>query len=139
MSKYILEISEHQAAVIQSALDLYMRIGMGQYGEILQHSPFFYTGGSANTEKYCAGRDAAEPLLDHVKMLMTDLPSRNSYYSIGSKEISGAYRTACDVRDVIRHFISWDKEPKGGWTVNFDKPFHHNRKEPLAKIGKKDD
>lgn len=134
-NSYRLLISEEQAAVVMDALELFMRIGMGQYGEILEHSPFRSNGTKPDVNRFCQARDSAESFLQAVKQVMTGLP-RNSYYGISSPDISDKYRTACDIREVIRHRLSWDKNPEGGMTVNFDRPFHWNHAVPLPTFDK---
>jgi len=37
------------------------------------------------------------------------------------------------MHQVIRHHLSWEREPAGGVMVGFNKPLHVS-KEPLAKV-----
>jgi hypothetical protein len=64
--------------------------------------------------------------------LATGLP-RNAYHGIFSDKIPDEARVAWDLHQVIRHRLSWDDQPEGGITVNFDTPMKYG-KEELAII-----
>lgn len=34
---------------------------------------------------------------------------------------------AHDIHDVIRHQLAWDRNPEGGFTVDFDKPYQESK------------
>lgn len=137
MSKsYTLHLTEKQARVIVNALDLYSRIGMGQLKEVayvLRQNPL----------------PKADPELDARITLLSDIRDRldtlsrywmngSGYYGITSKSISDVFRTAWDIQQVIRHRLAWDRNPKGGITVDFDNPMVTSE-EALPKIEAKED
>ena len=109
---YSLHCSKKQLAVIQDAVELYSRIGMGQYREILdiQFSPISpkrkEEGGQYLRDFYSkwigTDKDQAEKILDQIFMKRANLPF-GSYHGINSLQISGKFRTAFDIMQVIRH------------------------------------
>jgi len=119
--KYILEVNEKQAQVVSEAMELYARLGIGQYGELNHMSP---PQKPAHAESFfLAVKDLERYVFDET----TARPS-----------ISGAaepYRIAYDVYQVVRHRLAWDKEPAGGVQVWYDKPFRVSE-EKLPKIKK---
>lgn len=130
MKRYQLTLNETQLNVLQHALDLYFRLGMGQVKEATDRMipPLKDTG------EWCNRRDATEAvLIEARRMAMPELASDNSYYSIHSQEIDESNRVACDIHDVVRHRLAWDRFPKGNFGVAWDTPAHKSR-EPLPTI-----
>lgn len=123
---YILKITEDQAKIISKALDLYSRIFMGQFKEILD----FQFGWKMELEDHEWCRKA----LQTVKRVATGLEN-NAYYGIFSEKISNKARAAYDIHQVIRNKLAWDNNPNGGITVNFDKPINTSAM-PLPDIKK---
>jgi len=126
MNEYKITVTERQADIIIDALDLWSRMHMGQWNEILMFA------------KNHDCRFEAEKLIDVLRFICGMLPGRSpsGYYGIHSKEISDSARVAWDLQQVIRHRLSWDRDPEGGWTVNFDTPMQSCEEEPLARIEK---
>ena len=128
--KYMLEIDSTQASVLINALDLYSRIHIGQFTEILK--PFRFS-------KKVEIKDvrAAEHMLDAVKFLLTGFEYGVSY-GIHSEEVSDDARVAYDLQQVIRNVQSHTERPlkKGDWRgVNYDTPFTSSTTHPeLAKM-----
>lgn len=124
--KYTLTISERQGDVLTWALDLFMRIGIGQVGEAL-------TVADATFKKFDPKWHELRTVMESISYHLTGI--RHGGPSITNKEVvNDVFRVACDLRDVIRHRLSWDRHPEGGWTVNFDKPWGWSESEPLATI-----
>lgn len=127
---YRLTISEHQAHVLMRALDMYFRVGMGQLGEVAEH----LVTKKATTIEWCDARDLVHDCLRAARVYaMPELPSQNAYHGIASEKIDDTNRVACDLHDVIRHHLSWERHPEGGWTTNFQKARGLSQ-EPLATI-----
>ena len=124
VESYTLELSAEHLQVINSALELFFRCGMGQYDHILDLP-----------DHWDKRNDLAAEVLDQLHVILTK-KAPNAYSSITSSEISDSYRVANDIYQVIRHKLSWDKNPKGGMTVNYDTPMKWG-KSPLIKIDKK--
>lgn len=117
MATYTLtDLDTEHLRIIRDALDLYGRIGMGQYREILTHQlprPYDQTT-----------KQQAEYLLDVVRRLtMPELSTPNTYHSIRSEKISDNFRVAYDIQQVLRHRLAWDQNPKGDFMVDFDEPW----------------
>lgn len=119
--RYVLEVSQKQARIIDEAVDLYSRIGMGQLSELLYYFPARFNGGQ-RTEKFSQNRDEAEHLLVRIKELIGNLPSGHHYHSIADPDINDAFRVAYDIRQVVRHFLAWERVPGGGYNRDFDEP-----------------
>lgn len=121
-TKYRLELTEEQCGVMNTALELYFRLGMGQLSELAWHfAPI-------------EDRDRVEVLLREMKRLMYPKLDHNAYYSISSHEIDDTFRVACDIRDVVRYQLAGDRDPsRKTWSVDHNKPMHMS-KEPLPKI-----
>lgn len=127
--KYQLTLTENQLGVIQQALDMYYRVGMGQLREVTDH---LIPPGLA-IEEYCKRRDSVESVLASAKLLaMPDLPL-NAYHGIASQQIHESNRTACDIYKVIRSHTAWEAHPEGGILVCFDEVYQL-AKEPLPRI-----
>lgn len=116
---YKLEISEKQAYLLQEATELYARIMMAQFDHIaytLQINLNLPT-------------DAYHQLSDEMKKL-EHLVSDHT-----QRKRTETANIAWDLYQVIRHRVSWDRNPEGGITVNFHEPFRCAQEE-LAKIEK---
>lgn len=122
--RIILELTEEHAKIIMQACELWARIQMGQLGTIatdaLMHLP---------TDRFIPLRERLESLSG----LVTGLGGGASH-AIRSPAIADHARVAMDIRDVIRHHLSWKRSPKGGIGVNFDKPSTMSTEEPLPLI-----
>lgn len=116
-----LELTEEQLEIISKACELYGRIQMGQLRVIAEH--FFHIPNER---------------LDFLRQLLTRAEPYASglgggYHSISSDSIPDSARVAMDIHQVVRHHLSWKKNPAGGSTVNFDKPMQFSDC-PLAEI-----
>jgi len=127
---YQLFLTEKQAQVLVSALDLYSRIGMGQLSEVayvLRMNALGNPNGQAD-------------VLAKVEDLTREAASywmggSGSYYGIFSEKINDSFRVAWDLQQVIRYRLAWDRNPEGGIQVIFDEPLKSSQ-EPLACIKK---
>ena len=135
--EYKLTLNETQAQVMVDALDIYMRLGMGQLTEIAEHPDLrkriFQTDDSMSMGPIRAVLKA----LKHV--IFRDLGD-NHYFSISSPEIGDCNRVANDIRQVIRHRLSWDRAgnppERDNWTMFgpiYDPPKKYSN-EPLPTI-----
>lgn len=93
---YQLTVSEEQARVISSALDLYSRIGIGQFEEILSVLKRY------DQKVFQKDTRAADILLQEVKRVVYDL-TPNSSFGIHNKDVSNGFRIAWDIKKVIQH------------------------------------
>jgi len=130
VGEYQLTITGTQGDVINRALDLYYRLMMGQLGEIaavMRHRSML-RGDSFGAIDW----RRVDDLLAELKGIV--FPTLGSaFYGIASPEVPDEAKKMCDLRDVIRHCIAWDRNPEGGHTTNFNDPMKHGS-EPLAKM-----
>ena len=145
MRKYKLEINEKQARILRDAIDLYSRIGIGQFGEIWW---VWLMNGMDNCK---CGRDTFDPIMEQLKKKLTGFHFGASF-GIHSADVNDVFRQAYDLKQVIRNRLAWDRhDEKHGkvdpdnhnrgehntWSVDFDPPrltaVEHS---PLAKIEK---
>ncbi len=111
---YTLNMSEEQAQILVRALDLYSRIGIGQFEEILDvYDPL-------HKRVPVEARDAARRLLNSVKAVYGH--PANGSNGIHSPEVRDEFRAAYDIQQVVRHRLAFDRHPEGGFQVNFDEP-----------------
>jgi hypothetical protein len=118
--KYNLTLTEKQAGVLIDALDLYTRIGLGQFEEVVQ----VY---DRNLKLDHETRDRIKSLLDAAKR-EAGHPSNGSY-GIHNEKVDDVFRAAFDIKQVVRNKLAWDRNPKGGIQVQFDKP------DPISQMG----
>ena len=135
MSKYNLTITEEQARTLISALDLYSRIGMGQFEEV----EMIYRYDSRKSVNY-DGEETVEYDGDKFRELLKECKKllghhSNGSYGIYSHQVPDSFRVAWDLKKVIRHRLAWDRRPEGGYTVDFEEP-RQSSKLPLACIEK---
>lgn len=124
---YKMTLTEKQCEVVQAALDLYYRIGMGQLDEI-QHLAVPAPGFKPNWN------EVGETLVV-LKMALLGWKHNGTNHSIMSQELPDEYRVACDIHDVIRHRLAVDglKPGKKPFGVAFDEVWKKG-KEPLARM-----
>jgi hypothetical protein len=126
----VLKLNEEQANLIKKALDFYSRMHMGQFEEIL-HIPIKHA--NKEIEHCCGYRGGCEDYL--IRALKKELTGMDGdYQGISSKDMPDYVRTCKDLCEVIRNGLAWYSNPKGDIYVDFDRPFHWNRKIPLATI-----
>ena len=142
--EYKLTLNEKQAAVVQHALEIYARLGIGQFRNALELLPL----DGQIPEGWWASMDAIGSILSgHTKH---GVNGWTSSLSIHSKDVSEDAQIAWDVHQVIRHRLSWDRAVANGivesadserrWPmvgVYYDDP-HLVSNEPIAKMEKAD-
>lgn len=130
--KYNLELTEAQTEVVRDALDLYLRIRLGQIEEVLE--PWLFTIRANGTEMTPEEADASRMLLELTKKALTGFVRQESF-SISNPLVPDQARVASDLRQVIVQRLTWDRNPQGGGGLNHLKPANLGR-EPLATISK---
>ncbi len=129
---YSLKLNADQAKVVQAALELYSRVGMGQLGYVLEHPEI---------HKRLAGspREVAEQTLETAKQAIFGMV-HGQYHGIHSRELEDETASAWDLQQVIRHRLAWDQagnpdhrdfRTMGG--VRFDEPRRAST-QPLARM-----
>lgn len=120
---YNLQVNEEQLAMIQKALDLYSRLGIGQVEELA--NPF--------TSPYPIVSEKGKEILKEFKKEVFPELDSGAYYSIFSKEAPENAKIGYDLIQVIRNFLAYERKPEGGITVDFDTPMQTSE-QPLSKI-----
>jgi hypothetical protein len=115
-------MNEEQARVTVAALDLAIRIKLGQFGEIVEQC-MVRDKENEDIEAWCLRRDDAEALLLQVRnIIMPELRDMNSL--AGSHGVYSGEETErlYNVLLAVRSCMAWHKKPDGGYTVDFRKP-----------------
>lgn len=115
-----LTVSEEQLRLIQRALDLYSRIGIGQFGEIKDHPTFqkhlnkeCEVDGKTDYERYHSTRDLADNVLFQARNILYNDSSigKNGSWGIHHPNVDDSCRDAYDLIQVIRHEF-WKQNPQ---------------------------
>lgn len=115
--QYRLMLNEAQIDTLLRALDLYARVGCGQFEEIAR---------LFRLDSRC-GKNVDIVEIDRLFGVIKQclFPSHHGgSYSICSREVPVDYQLAWDMFQVVWHHVSWEKHPEGGNTVNFDRPMN---------------
>jgi hypothetical protein len=140
--KIQITVTEKQAQVILAALDIYSRLGMGQWerlDEFLRekfwHRIQGYTFiGMSNVETPVA--DLIRSRLDEIKKLVWDHPPNGSY-SIFNDQVPVHCREAYDIIQVLRKAIAEHRarhNPSERWTVDFNAYLPTNPEWPPIQV-----
>jgi len=128
--KITLEINEVQAQVIQSALDLYSRLGIGQVEEMSTNFGIFGDQLMKLTED---DRDKIKTLNKEFKQILFPNLDGNSYYGIYSDKVPKNSKISYDIIQVMRNKIAFSKNPKGGHTTDFGTPIKSSHETEFIK------
>lgn len=71
--------------------------------------------------------------LKELETIVTGL-DKGAYHGIHSRTITDNARIAYDIEQVIRHRLAWDRQPEGGFQVDFDEPARSSSSCSLATI-----
>ena len=114
-SKYVLTLNEDQAKITDKALELYARLRMGQWNELIDLCV------DLADEDYCEKRDQLEVALMHDRKIAYPDLSTSIGHSYGVGKFTDG-DLAWEVHKVLRHRMAWTEHPEGGLGVDFDKP-----------------
>lgn len=123
---YNLEISEAQAKIIINALDLYTRIGLGQFQSIQE--VWDYNG--VDPEDFKKYDDFKDMLVKCQKLIMGTC---NGGFGIHNKKVNDIFRQAYDIQQVIRHEV-WKNSKYRQHSSVCASPAHQISKVKLPKI-----
>jgi len=102
--EFVLEVTERQAQTLVIALDLWARLGSGDFAALLGHpdiSRRLTTDTGITTEE-------VRRVLQHLAGAVFNLPAGASH-SILSKDIHDSNRIAFDLMQAIRHRLAWSR------------------------------
>lgn len=111
--KYNIVVDEAQARILVAALDLYLRIGIGQFTEVVRVYNYEWKTPIPMVDKLV---DA----MNYAKRIVGFGPGGS--YGIHSPDVHDVFRRAFDIQRVIRHRLAFDRTPEGGFGVDFDEP-----------------
>jgi len=117
-----LEVNNKQLRLIQSALDLYSRIGIGQFEVIKEHPTFerhlanqlIDKDGKTDYGQYHTVRDSVDLMLVQPRNMLIQEPNhpQNGSWGIHNPKVDETCRDAYDLIQVIRHeFWKAQSEP----------------------------
>lgn len=128
-TKYVLEMDEEQAKILQKACEFYARVRMGQWQEVPQICL------DLSDHQYIEKLVVSKAHLQKArKAVYPDLHGEGHSYGVGKFEDSDM---AWELYEVVRHCQAWHNHPEGGIGVAFDKPMCFSG-HPLAKCHSKD-
>lgn len=118
--KYVLEMDAEQFKVMLPALDLAMRLHIGQLGMINE----FMSSEVKTPNNVPFFDDEVRANLSEVKQRYFGNPNLNAGPGIHNPSVSDRARMLMDTHDVIRNKIAWDEHKPGEPTlyVQFDTP-----------------
>jgi hypothetical protein len=113
MPKYSIVVDEAQARILSEALDLYVRIGIGQLTEVVRVYNYEWKTPIPTVDRLVE-------IMNEAKRVIGFGPGGS--YGIHSANVHDVFRQAYDIRQVIRHRLAWDRTPSGDFGVDFDTP-----------------
>lgn len=119
--KVFIEMSEKTARVVHAALELYARIGIGQFAEVVDMARMGEFKRSDGTEITLEQLHTAEHDVNQLKQSLLGF-SPNSSFGIYSPSVSARTKEAWAVAKCLRHRLAWDQTPEGNLGVWHDEP-----------------
>lgn len=116
-------LSKRQTEVLIKLLELFSRLGMGQYRFLLE----VFFAHLANPDFF----NVAEYNIDVIKSMVLNL--QGGYFGITSKETPEDAKVSYEIEKILLYTKSWHENPKGGYTVNFDYPLKVSN-EPIPEV-----
>lgn len=108
-----LELTIDQAKVVEDALDLYSRIGIGQLEEVehvLKRKFGFFNVVDKNTP---INWDAFNQAIKYAKLYIGFEP--NASYGIGNKKVSVSVKRAFEIQKTLSKELAMDRDPNPGF------------------------
>lgn len=119
---YTLTLTEGQARILRDACELLARVHMGQFRHVVDEVVL-------HRENWHALKPAHE-IADQLERVL--FPR-----GIKSADIQDRSRVAWDLYQIVREAIAWANVPPGAprpsMQVQYDRPMHTSKTEPLAK------
>lgn len=137
---YLLKLTASQAQTLVHALDLYSRIGIGQFEQIAHLARMGMIRQREGVDQAGTAYEVAAEYLNEAKRAIIGFEP-NASHGIHSPLVDDEFRVAWDLQKVIRHRLAWDRAgcpAKRDWAggmmgVDYDSP-HPASKEPLATM-----
>lgn len=129
--KYELTLNTRQATVLRNALELYVRLCLGQMERLAELGTPIPMPDDIAIGKLTAARN----LIVEAKQLLTGF-HENASHGIGSDKISDEPRVAYDILQVVRHRLAHDNGTTPSWSVDLREPMQFSKEEFLSTIRK---
>ncbi|MBC8737154.1 hypothetical protein F6X40_10075 [Paraburkholderia sp. UCT31] len=125
----LLKLNEMHADVLEDALNLWFRVGMGHLEEVEAALRLRLQTDRKPDFEALAGLATA---LKEAKPALFGIDT-HAHYGVASHRTPESAKVACDIHDALRHAQAWARRPEGGITVDFDPPMHYSR-QPLPEV-----
>ncbi len=112
--KYEISLNAEQADLLVKALDLFTRIGLGQFEAVLEAYDRDLKLPLEKRELITSGLNTAKLAAGHPV---------NGSFGINNPAMHEKFRDTWDICQVVRHRLAWDRKPEGGPQVWFDRPY----------------
>lgn len=132
--KYTLTVDAKQLGVIMHALDLYNRVGIGQFDTIVRGDNLLF---NLPTDEWLDRVDQTRFLLEEAKTELLGLAG--GYFSIYNPKVTQEVKMAWELIQVFRRHLAFERQPEGGWEIEFDdfkKCSDHPYKAEIATVTK---
>lgn len=130
MTKYRLEMSEEQARTTIAALDLAIRIRLGQWNEIVEQC---LECDYDDIDEYLKRKEDAVYILEQAReIVMPELAGKMMACSYGVYKFDYTER-AFNVMKAVRSCMAWHENPQGGIEVIYDRPSAVNVTEEMPR------
>lgn len=115
--RYILTLTPEQEIIVEQALELLARLHIGQFERITEQLLDL----RLDVDDYYKRREMANDLL---RLAAIEIFGRSAYNGPDIKERGEIHERAWLIYSTLRYTRSWHENPKGGITVNYDKPMN---------------
>lgn len=122
--RYVLTLTDDQARMVETACELYARLKIGQFEQISE-----LMLDVKDVEQYCQRRDIANDLLRTVACVIFGR-NINGWPHVQKDAL---HHRAWNIYHALRYKRAWYENPKGGWGVNYDKPYPYGG-EPIPEV-----
>ena len=130
---FTLTMNEKQARVLEKALELMTRLGLGQVREVVGHLPRVRCPERQEDEPIKVDREVVLQMCDEIIHALGFRGWGHSY-GVGHKNIPPDAMVSYDLGAVMRNAIhSLRDDPDKHYSVWGDRPLHYGS-EPLAKV-----
>jgi hypothetical protein len=112
--KLKISVTKLQANIIKDALDIYLRLGIGQFRPALEKLPQKKLFDPLwHEDLLLIGKILSNHMIDNVDGWQRHL-------SISNKDVDIAAKIACEMYQVIRNHMAWDAAIKSGIVTDMD-------------------
>ena len=136
--KVKVEMTLEQARFLVEALDLYSRIGIGQFGEIAHHYEHLVKNASERAGTTIGAYDVGVQIEKALRFLMPESFFGSCSYGISHPEVTKKAKLAFDMLQPIRYQLAWHRCPEGGVGCHFDAPFFYTDEKPIKVLIQRD-